>query len=203
MWLYTRLQAAASEDVAAEYNEVLKQYKPQQIGLSGCSARGLLTAMSIAWFQKEHPPSPAAIGVFCASIGNIFGDDAAYLASPLKGTPAPKPGAADHSDKSSGTGYLSDADPNDPLAYPTNSPALAAKFPPSFLVTSTHARHLGMVIQPHIELVKAGIDADLRVSDGLPHAFRSNSDLPESREVCNTTANFFNRHLSPMKTVSC
>ena len=45
---------AASEDVAAVYKEILKEYSPQHIGLYGCSAGGMLTAMSIAWFQKNH-----------------------------------------------------------------------------------------------------------------------------------------------------
>ena len=57
---------AASEDVAAVYKEVLKEYQPQHIGLYGCSAGGMLTAMSIAWFQKNHLPNPSAIGVLCA-----------------------------------------------------------------------------------------------------------------------------------------
>ncbi len=46
-------------------------------------------------------------------------------------------------------------------------------------------------------LVKAGVDAELHVWDGLPHAFWYNSDLPESREVYGVIANFFDRHLSP------
>ena len=54
---------AASEDVAAVYKEMLKEYQPQHIGLYGCSAGGMLTAMSIAWFQKNHLPNPSAIGV--------------------------------------------------------------------------------------------------------------------------------------------
>src|SRR5208283_3040177 len=51
---------AASEDVAAVYKEVLKEYQPQHIGLYGCSAGGMLTGMSIAWFQAHNLPNPAA-----------------------------------------------------------------------------------------------------------------------------------------------
>jgi acetyl esterase/lipase len=43
-------------------------------------------------------------------------------------------------------------------------------------------------------LVKAGVDAELHVWDGLPHAFWYNSDLPESREVYDVIARFFDRH---------
>jgi len=57
---------AASQDVAAVYRELLKTYRPENIGIYGCSAGGQLTAQSIAWFQKQGLPNPAAIGVFCA-----------------------------------------------------------------------------------------------------------------------------------------
>src|SRR5512146_1888235 len=53
---------AASEDVASVYKELLKTYKPENIGIYGCSAGGMLTAMSVAWFQKHELPRPAAIG---------------------------------------------------------------------------------------------------------------------------------------------
>jgi acetyl esterase/lipase len=82
---------AASEDVAAVYKEIPKEYKPERVGLYGCSAGGMLTAMSIAWVQKKTLPNPAAVGVLCASIGNIFGGDATYLASPFNRMSAATP----------------------------------------------------------------------------------------------------------------
>src|SRR5579862_9705234 len=42
---------AASEDVASVYRALLKEYKPGNIGIYGCSAGGMLTAMSLSWFQ--------------------------------------------------------------------------------------------------------------------------------------------------------
>src|ERR1700761_6911582 len=47
---------AASEDVAAVYRELLKRYKPKNIGIYGCSAGGTLTAEAVAWFEKEKLP---------------------------------------------------------------------------------------------------------------------------------------------------
>jgi len=184
---------AASEDVAAVYQEMLKQYEPQQIGLYGCSAGGMLTAMSVAWFQKERLPNPAAVGVLCASIGNIAGGDAAYITGPLNGMPAaPAPSAGD---RRGPTGYLSEVDPKDPLAYPINSPALVAKFPPTLLLTSTRAVEFGAAINSHNALVRSGVEAELHVWDGLPHAFWYNSELPESREAYDVIARFFDRNL--------
>jgi epsilon-lactone hydrolase len=61
---------AASEDVAAVYKEMLKNHPPESIGIYGCSAGGMLTAMSVAWFQKHNLPRPGAVGIFCAGAGS-------------------------------------------------------------------------------------------------------------------------------------
>jgi acetyl esterase/lipase len=101
---------AASEDVASVYRELLKTYKPANIGIYGCSAGGMLTAMSVAWFQTHGLPPPGAIGIFCASAGG-FGGDAAYIAFPLgegRMPPANPPGV-------SRLGYFSTANQKDPL----------------------------------------------------------------------------------------
>jgi epsilon-lactone hydrolase len=178
---------AASEDVAAVYKEILKEYQPQHIGLYGCSAGGMLTAMSIAWFQKSHLPNPSGIGVLCASLGDLGGGDASFLTGPLNGFSSP--GGAQFRPS-----YLSDVDLKDPLAYPINSPKLLAQFPPTLLVTSTRGMEYSSAINSHNALVRAGVDAELHVWDGLPHAFWYNSDLPESREVYDVIARFFDRH---------
>jgi acetyl esterase/lipase len=46
-----------------------------------------------------------------------------------------------------------------------------AKFPPTLLVTSTRAMEFGTAINSHNALVKNGVEAELQVWDGLPHAF--------------------------------
>jgi acetyl esterase/lipase len=187
---------AASEDVAAVYREVLKEYKPQHIGLYGCSAGGMLTGMSIAWFEKHNLPNPAAIGVLCASLGRMFSGDSAHVAGTLMGMqapPTPHPGAAAPSIEF--PAYLGDADPNDPLVYPVNSPDLLAKFPPTLFITSTRGFEFSSAVDSCNALNHAGAAAELHVWDGLPHAFWYNSDLPESREAYEVIAKFFDRHL--------
>jgi epsilon-lactone hydrolase len=72
---------AASEDVAAAYRELLETYRAQDIGIYGCSAGGMLTGMSVAWFQRHGLPAPGAVGIFCAGAtlgegGFGFGGDA-------------------------------------------------------------------------------------------------------------------------------
>jgi len=187
---------AASEDVAAVYKEVLKEHAPKDIGLYGRSAGGMLSGMSVAWFETHNLPNPAAIGVLCAGLGNMFVGDAAQLAGPLNGmTMRPAPPQKSDGPPLRGPAYLSDADPKDPLVYPINSPDLLAKFPPTLFVTSTRGFDFGAAIASENALTREGVDAELHVWDGLPHAFWYNSDLPESREVYEVIARFFDRHL--------
>lgn len=80
---------AASEDVAAVYKQPLKDHAPQNIGIYGCSAGGMPTAMSVAWFEKHNLPQPGAVGMCCSGAGSPtgigFGGDANYTAMPLGG----------------------------------------------------------------------------------------------------------------------
>jgi len=79
---------AASEDVAAAYRELLETYRAENIGIYGCSAGGLLTAMSVAWLQRQALPRPGAIGILCSGAASVdgaagFGGDASYTTLPL------------------------------------------------------------------------------------------------------------------------
>src|SRR5580704_14092232 len=102
---------AASEDVAAVYKEILKEYQPEHIGLYGCSAGGMLAAMSIAWFQKNNLPNPSAIGVLCASVGELTGGDASFMTGPLNGFTIPAGRAGSDGPSQFRPAYLSNVDP--------------------------------------------------------------------------------------------
>lgn len=183
---------AASEDVARVYRELLKTYKPANIGIYGCSAGGMLTAMSLAWFQTHGLPTPGAVGIFCASAGS-FGGDASYIAFPLGEGRMPPPNPPGHSQLS----YFSTADPKDPLVSPVNSPEILAKFPPTLLITGTRDFALSGTLFTETQLVRQGVDVELRVWDGLFHGFFYNVDVPESRDALNVIVKFFDRHLGP------
>ena len=183
---------AASEDVASVYQELLKTYKPQNIGIYGCSAGGMQTAMSIAWFEKHSLPLPGAIGIFCASAGGIFGGDALYTAMPLgeaRLAPPMKPGARPP------LSYFSDTDPKDPLVSPINSSEILSKFPPTLIITGTRGFELSSALYTHEQLVKLGVEAELHVWEGLFHGFFYNADVPESKDAFNVMIKFFDRHL--------
>ena len=181
---------AASEDVASVYKVLLKTYPARNIGIYGCSAGGMQTAMSLAWFQAHGLPTPGADGIFCASAGD-FGGDATYIAFPLGEARMPASGGVNQQR----LGYFSDANMNDPLVHPAVSQAVLAKFPPTLILTATRDFALSGAIHTDLLLTQAGVDSELHVWDGLFHGFFYNSDVPESRQAFGIIDKFFDKHL--------
>jgi len=183
---------AASEDVAAVYRELLKEYKAENIGLYGCSAGGVLTAQSVAWFQNEGLSLPGAVGMFCAAASQaITADvrawvrsDGAYITGALAGQNYEK----------LRNPYFKGAI-NSSLSAPANYDQVMAKFPPSLLISSTRDFLLSDVIATHAQLTRLGVEADLHIWEGLEHGFIYNPRYVESREAFNVIVKFFDKHL--------
>ena len=189
---------AASEDVAKVYQELLKTYRPENIGIYGCSAGAMLTAQAVAWFQKHQLPRPGAVGMF--GLGAVAGvnGDSTYLGAAIGGMGGAIPAARDPAFTLTNP-YLVGADFNDPLVSPGRSPAVLAKFPPSLLISGTRDLGLSNTVYTHTQLVKAGADADLHVWEGAPHCSFAqpvvNPNEPESREAWDVIVKFFDKHL--------
>lgn len=186
---------AATEDVAAVYRELLKDYKPENIGIYGCSTGATLSAGAVAWFQKEKLPRPGAIGLFGdgATKDDHVDGDAWYMASALMGYKIPAPGQTFevlHPEP-----YMSGTDYKDPLVAPVVSLEVLSKFPPTLLVAGTRDVGLSEVLYTHARLVKAGVETNLHVWDGMWHNFHFDVDLPESKEAFDVATKFFDRHL--------
>jgi acetyl esterase/lipase len=177
----------ASQDVAAVYREVLKSTPPRRVGLYGCSAGGLLTAQSLAWFQKEGLPAPAAAGVFCAGADPTMGGDSRILGMLLGDGEAP----AAPGDGAPRLGYMSSAAADDPRAFPAADPATLRNFPPTLVVVGTRDFALSSAVSLHSRLVAQGVDARLHVWEGGRHAFFYDSRVPEAREAYAVIAKFF------------
>jgi len=189
---------AASEDVAAVYRELLKQYDADHIGVYGCSAGGLLAAQSIAWFQAHDLPSPAAVGVLCASLSGYFGGDASALGGALTGfLPPLQPAAGERRGPppSQGPTYLGAADATDPLVYPLVSDEVSAHFPPTLFISGTRSFEFSAALNSHNALARLGVESDFHGWDGMFHGFIYNSELPEAREAYAIMANFFQTYL--------
>jgi acetyl esterase/lipase len=182
---------AASEDVATVYKDLLKTYKPDGIGIYGCSAGGMLTAMSVAWFQAHDIPAPGAIGIYCASAGG-FGGDATSFAFPAGEARL----AGNFGSGLMRLGYFSTADPKNPLVSPIESFATLAKFPPTLLITGTRDFAFSGALYTDTQLSKLGVDSELHVWEGLFHGFFYKADVPESKDAFNVMIRFFDRHLA-------
>jgi acetyl esterase/lipase len=190
---------AASEDVAAVYKELLKHYKPKNIGIYGCSAGGSLTAEAIAWFEKEKLPMPGAIGIFCA--GGVRGvtGDSAYIAPPFAYAQMPPPPMKPGAGGAEPGGYFTGTDAKDPLVSPAYSLDVLSKFPPTLIMTATRDMALSDAVYTHTQLLKAGAPSELYVAEGLWHGFMFGPDLPEAEDALKVIVNFFDRHLGQVR----
>ncbi|HWM66583.1 MAG TPA: alpha/beta hydrolase [Steroidobacteraceae bacterium] len=180
---------AASVDVATVYAALLKRYRPQNIGIYGTSAGGILAAQSIAWIAAHGLPRPGAVATLCGSALELQGDSA-FVGPMLTGqAPAAKPLLLAE------LPYFKGANSQDPLVFPGVSNIVLTGFPPTLLVTGTRDFTMSSVVRTHALLVQAGVDAELHVYEGMWHAFLVDPELPESRSAYDLIARFFNRHL--------
>jgi monoterpene epsilon-lactone hydrolase len=131
---------AASEDVAAVYQALLDDYRPENIGIYGCSAGGMLAGMSVAWFLEHELPLPGAVGILCAGAAagaTTFGGDANYTAIPLgEGRSAPSP-PAPNAERQPPFAYFAGTDADDPMINPASSPKVLEAFPPTLVISGT------------------------------------------------------------------
>ncbi len=190
---------AASEDVASVYKELLKTYRPENIGIYGCSAGGMLSGMAVAWFQKVGLPRPGAIGIFCSGLvmknGMPGGGDSMYTVMPVGEAALSLGPSGEPGNQKVPENYFTGSDTNDPLISPANSLSVLAKFPPTLMVTGTRGMELSGAVYTHSRLVKAGVDAQLNVWEGMFHGFFYNPDVPESRDCYDVIVKFFDRYL--------
>jgi len=184
---------AASEDVAALYKALLGRYKSGSIGIYGCSAGGVITAQSVAWFQTHNLPRPGAIATMCGT-GSGFSGDSMFLAPAANGQPVPPPAAA--SLRGIPGAYMAGTALSDPLAYPDASDAVLRRFPPTLLLAGGRDFSASALTAMHRRLAGLDVPSDLYVFDGLWHAFFVWPDMPESHEAYRLIAGFFDRWLA-------
>jgi acetyl esterase/lipase len=188
---------AASEDVAAVYRALLKEHSAAEIGIYGCSAGGILTAESVAWFEKEALPMPGAIGTFCGSAAGL-GGDSTHVAPLLVGE-LPWAGADDDTLRTNP--YFAQASASDPLVLPVGSQRVLSRFPPTLLIAGSRDFMVSSLFGTQAALTRAGVETELHVWDGMWHAFFMDPDMPESQEVFRVVVRFFDRHLGRPSTL--
>lgn len=175
---------AAVDDALAVYRQALEDRTPQSIGIYGTSAGAVLTLQLLARIKAEGMPMPAAAGFFSGAgdLGQV-GDCEAYLPS-IMGERT----AAETLDE-----YCADNPRDDPLLSPMRGDL--SGLPPMLLMTSTRDQLLSHTILADLALRKAGVDVDLRVYEGMAHAFWAWIECPESEVALAAQAEFFAKHL--------
>lgn len=158
---------AASEDMEAVYRHVLKTTKPENVGLYGCSAGGTLTAQMIPWFLEKNLPLPGAIGIFCSGAMSTFwfGGDSGSVTPLMNATLPIDPEASEAQSRT----YFAELDVNVPTITPGLFPETLAQFPPTLVVTGTRDIAMSNALMTHTELLKADVEAELFVQEGLGH----------------------------------
>lgn len=185
---------AGSEDLAAVYRELLKTYRPENIGIFGCSAGGILAGQAIPWFLKAHLPLPGAVGIFCASL-HTFGDGDSAQLWPRMGSVIPLIPPAKPESFGRASPYLANASVTDPLALPSASAEVMKAFPPTLFLTGTRAPEMSGAAQSDLELRDFGVKSELLLFDGMDHGFLMDPTLPESKRAYRLIAQFFAENL--------
>jgi acetyl esterase/lipase len=190
---------AASEDVAAVYRELLKSYRPKQIGIYGCSAGGALSGQAAAWLPAHGLPQAGAIGIFGAGAVRFGAGDSAWIAAYIDGSlgpPPPKPGTPPSAPPPGQVrSYFQGANMEDPMVSPAMHPQVLAKFPPTLVITGTRAMDLSPAVFTHSKLIDAGVPGDLIVGEGMGHCYIMQQQLPESQSAYRAIVKFFRQYL--------
>jgi epsilon-lactone hydrolase len=178
-----------NEDIVAVYRELLKTYKPKNIGMFGASGGCTLAQTTILWLPQQNLPMPGAVGLNTCSGGSNPGDSRytlngldASLSSAFSGQP-PFGGRKTVPRK-----------PGEPPATALDGD-IPKGYPPAFLLSGTRDMCLSQTVLLHRKLRNAGVDADLNVFEGMWHVFWEHPEMPESHQAMQALADFFNHHL--------
>jgi epsilon-lactone hydrolase len=182
---------AALEDSVAVYEEVLKTYQPGNIGIFGTSAGGGLTIATVLKLRDMNVPLPGAVGLGTPWADLTRTGDTLYTNEEIDDVLVTYDGLLEACAKL----YAGSSDMKDPLISPVYG-NFTKGFPPTILTTGTRDMLLSDTVRVHRKLRQAGVEAYLQVFEGMSHAqyivvFTS----PESREVFQELALFFQNHL--------
>ncbi len=181
---------AAVDDVVAVYKELLKEYKPQSIGIFGTSAGGILTAEVAVRLKQLREPLPGALGLFSilADFSRPSDSQNLFTLDGLPGDMSPSYPGETHDGS-----YIGKTDPKDPVLSPVFADLHG--MPPTLLVTSTRDMLLSNTALFHLALLHAGNDARLLVYEALPHAFWYHFQLAETQDALEQMAKFLDERV--------
>jgi epsilon-lactone hydrolase len=142
---------AAVDDVVAVYKEVLKDHKPQNIGIFGTSAGAILSGEVAIKLKQLGLPLPGALGLFSTLADFSRPSDSQNLFT-LNGLPGDLSPLDPR--KPIGEEYATSTDRRDPVLSPLYADLHG--MPPTLLVTSTWDLLLSNTSVFHLALLRSG-----------------------------------------------
>jgi len=177
---------AAMDDAVAVYRELLKTYKPENIGIFGTSAGAILTGEVGVKLRDLKLPLPRALGIF-SGLGDLKSNTDSASLFALNGL----------------SGHLDPPRPRTKDDYaghlPLDDPSLSIMYgdlhglPPTLFITSERDMLLSGTTILQRAFLRAGDETQLVVFEALPHAFWNDPALPETHEADEIMANYFDK----------
>ncbi len=181
---------AALDDGITVYKALLKSMPAKNMAFFGTSAGGALVLEMGLKAKELSLPMPGGIAAGTpmsdvTKVGDTFKTNAMVdnvLVSP--------DGFCDDGAKVYAAGH----DMKDPMLSPVYGDMHG--FPPTILTSGTRDLLLSNTVRVHRKLRQAGVEAALQVYEGMAHAHYIRDDTaPESKEVFEEIAGFFDKHL--------
>ena len=186
---------AGVEDVAKVYRQLLKYHEPDHIGIFGCSAGGALTGQAGAWLPAHGLPQAGALGIFGAGAVRFRAGDSAYFSGYASGAFPPAcargQGGPRHDARLFSPGRICRTSSSRRACTRTCSSSFRRRS--SF--TGTRAMDMSPAVYTNSMLMKAGVETDLIVAEGMDHCYIMSPQLPESQDAYAAIVAFFKEHL--------
>ncbi len=181
---------AALDDGITVWKAALKTTSPKNMAIFGTSAGGALTLEMVLKAKELGLPLPGAIapGTPMSDVTKV--GDTFYTNAMLDNVLVSPDGFCDAGAKV----YANGRDLKDPMLSPVYGDMTG--FPPTILTSGTRDLLLSNTVRVHRKLRQAGVEAQLQVYEGMSHAHYIRDDTaPESKEVFEEIAGFFDKHL--------
>ncbi len=185
---------AAVDDAVIVYKEILKKYKPVNIGIFGSSCGGGLTAALIVKTHELNLPGPGAAALLSPWIDLTKTGDTWFTNDGIDNLIN-----YDGWLKAAAKLYAGNYDLKNPLISPLYGDLKF--FPPTTIIAGTRDVILSDAVRTHRKLRHYGIECDLNIFEGMSHAaFLLNPEIEECKEVYKEVSSFFYKHLGATKS---
>ncbi len=180
----------ALDDAMTVYAAALKMTKPKDIGVFGSSAGGALTLEMMLRAKQANLPLPGAIAVGSPMADETEHGDSQQTNALVDNVLVSPSGFCDAAARFYANGH----DMADPMISPLNGDLHG--FPPTILTTGTRDLLLSDTVRTHQKLLQSGVQANLRVFEGMSHnQFALDDRIPEDRQAFTEISAFLDRYL--------